>query len=198
MKTVTFGIFGAVLGLVMASAPAEAQLRGEVVVRVGGGAPPGEYAGAYGGVRYVDPYRGHRVRKHRKGRGPAFCRSGRGHPVHGWGWCVEKGWAPAPYRYERAAVPWMPVRWDHVYLYEPDDRYRRGHPVLIDIVGERVYRRLHRHRDRLGLRAGLTFAWFDRGDGAVVLQVRAGSYPIAEFLDYGYDGYVDRVMLRRG
>jgi hypothetical protein len=26
------------------------------------------------------------------GNGPAFCRSGEGHPVHGWAWCREKGW----------------------------------------------------------------------------------------------------------
>ena len=24
--------------------------------------------------------------------GPAFCRSGAGHPVHGWEWCRQKGW----------------------------------------------------------------------------------------------------------
>lgn len=27
-----------------------------------------------------------------QGNGPAFCRSGAGHPVHGWAWCREKGW----------------------------------------------------------------------------------------------------------
>jgi hypothetical protein len=26
------------------------------------------------------------------GGGPAFCRSGAGHPVHGWQWCRDKGW----------------------------------------------------------------------------------------------------------
>ena len=26
------------------------------------------------------------------GNGPAFCRSGAGHPVHGRAWCREKGW----------------------------------------------------------------------------------------------------------
>ena len=26
------------------------------------------------------------------GNGPAFCRSGAGHPVHGWAWCRERGW----------------------------------------------------------------------------------------------------------
>jgi hypothetical protein len=24
--------------------------------------------------------------------GPAFCRSGQGHPVHGWAWCEARGW----------------------------------------------------------------------------------------------------------
>jgi hypothetical protein len=24
--------------------------------------------------------------------GPAFCRSGAGHPVHGWEWCRQRGW----------------------------------------------------------------------------------------------------------
>lgn len=27
-----------------------------------------------------------------KGGGPAFCRSGEGHPVHGWEWCRARGW----------------------------------------------------------------------------------------------------------
>jgi len=26
------------------------------------------------------------------GNGPAFCRSGAGHPVFGWEWCRERGW----------------------------------------------------------------------------------------------------------
>ena len=35
--------------------------------------------------------RGNRTRNG-KGGGPAFCRSGQGHPVHGWEWCRERGW----------------------------------------------------------------------------------------------------------
>jgi hypothetical protein len=27
-----------------------------------------------------------------KGGGPAFCRSGAGHPVFGWEWCRQRGW----------------------------------------------------------------------------------------------------------
>lgn len=30
--------------------------------------------------------------KNGKGGGPAFCRSGAGHPVFGWEWCRERGW----------------------------------------------------------------------------------------------------------
>jgi hypothetical protein len=29
------------------------------------------------------------------GNGPAFCRSGEGHPVHGMQWCRDKGWDSA-------------------------------------------------------------------------------------------------------
>lgn len=32
-------------------------------------------------------------RETERGTGPAFCRNGQGHPVHGWRWCEEKGWA---------------------------------------------------------------------------------------------------------
>lgn len=33
--------------------------------------------------------------KSEKGGGPAFCRSGEGHPVHGWEWCRARGWDDA-------------------------------------------------------------------------------------------------------
>ncbi len=33
-----------------------------------------------------------------KGGGPAFCRSGAGHPVHGWEWCRQRGWDQAQVR----------------------------------------------------------------------------------------------------
>lgn len=29
--------------------------------------------------------------QNRRGRGPSFCRSGAGHPVHGRRWCLRKG-----------------------------------------------------------------------------------------------------------
>ena len=36
--------------------------------------------------------RGNGRSKNNNGNGPAFCRSGAGHPVHGWAWCRERGW----------------------------------------------------------------------------------------------------------
>lgn len=30
--------------------------------------------------------------KGKAGKGPAFCRSGAGHPVFGWEWCRDRGW----------------------------------------------------------------------------------------------------------
>jgi hypothetical protein len=45
----------------------------------------------------------------RNGNGPAFCRNGQGHPVHGWEWCEQRGWgsrsSTARGARERVAVP---------------------------------------------------------------------------------------------
>jgi hypothetical protein len=36
-----------------------------------------------------------------RGQGPAFCRSGQGHPVYGWQWCVDHGWGQGAYGNQR-------------------------------------------------------------------------------------------------
>lgn len=88
----------------------------------------------------------------RRDRGPAFCRSGRGHPVHGWAWCVRKGFVrPRPYRElpPRAApgrrpiacCTWHPVELGPVYFR--GDPYRRmdrslGHSALLSLLGRGV------------------------------------------------------------
>ena len=45
----------------------------------------------------------------RNGNGPAFCRNGQGHPVHGWEWCEQRGWGSRGSTVrgtrERVAVP---------------------------------------------------------------------------------------------
>ena len=57
-----------------------------------------------------------------KGGGPAFCRSGAGHPVYGWEWCRERGWdgAYADGSRTRRAVPRSETRQRDPY----PDRYR--------------------------------------------------------------------------
>ena len=57
-----------------------------------------------------------------KGGGPAFCRSGEGHPVFGWEWCRERGWDGAYSGIDRTrrAIPRYEGRQREAY----PDRYR--------------------------------------------------------------------------
>jgi hypothetical protein len=132
---------------------------------------------------------------------PSFCRTGRGHPVYGWRWCVEKGYASYSH-VRRYPSEWRSVRWGNIYFYDSPASgrgwYARGtRHTLWDIVGDRVYDRLERHRSRLGVRGVLTGVWVDRGVDALALQIRAGPIPIAELIDFNLDGRIDRVLLRR-
>jgi hypothetical protein len=71
--------------------------------------------------------RGHGRGKN-NGNGPAFCRSGQGHPVHGWAWCRDKGWTRDGF-------------WDRIR--DRDDRARRRDDRDRDRDRDRV-----RDRDR--------------------------------------------------
>lgn len=53
------------------------------------------------------------------GGGPAFCRSGAGHPVFGWEWCRQRGWDAARAGRSRAAS-----RDGRVVQRSSPDRYR--------------------------------------------------------------------------
>lgn len=136
-----------------------------------------------------------------RGGGPPFCRNGQGHPVHGWSWCVAKGWAPGSYSY-------APVRgWEEVYW--PDARFYRKRPIrhdvwldrgaLVEVVGERVLARLEVH-DAPGRRARsggpVRARWMSGDGGGAVLEVHIGSTPVAYLHDVSLDGRVDRVYLR--
>ena len=50
--------------------------------------------------------------------GPAFCRSGAGHPQFGWEWCRERGWD----RVNGRGI----LRADNRIYDDRDDRYRNG------------------------------------------------------------------------
>lgn len=136
-----------------------------------------------------------------RGQGPPFCRSGQGHPVHGWGWCVAKGWAPAPvYAYPVPVRGWDVIRWDDArFRHRQPVRYDRwlDHRELAHVVGNQVMVRLEAHSGQRGRRSQLQGRWIQgAGFDGFALQVVAGSTPVAVLHDLTRDGRVDRVYLR--
>ena len=65
--------------------------------------------------------------KAKSGGGPAFCRSGAGHPVFGWEWCRERGWGNSS-----AARNDRIVRGGRGDAYPDRDRDRRLNDVAFD------------------------------------------------------------------
>ncbi|MBW3534608.1 MAG: hypothetical protein KY453_05235 [Gemmatimonadetes bacterium] len=130
----------------------------------------------------------------RAGKGPPFCRSGQGHPVHGWEWCERKGWGGG---YGRDV--WQRGGWrDVIFRRPPETRRRMGEPTLGTILGDIVMGRLVGHADRSGLPGRLDGRWLDLGRQGGVLQVRAGGAPLAEIADFDRDGRADLVLLGGG
>ena len=104
-------------------------------------------------------------------------------------------------------VYWSEVYWDVRFRdrFMRDVHYGNGYydhrgrrARLKDIVGNRTVKELRRHRNRLGLRGELHYRWSDLGRRGLVLQVRVGRMPLAEFIDFRGDGYVDVVRLSQG
>jgi hypothetical protein len=127
------------------------------------------------------------------GNGPAFCRSGAGHPVYGRQWCISKGFGLG------RDVRWDRVRWDDVIFrrYSYRDNYSLGRGDLIDLLGSTIYNRLDMRRRYLGISAPLTGYWRVDG-GRSVLLVRAGSWPLAELIDNNRDRRVELVLVNFG
>lgn len=156
--------------------------------------------------RHRDRYDRHD--RDRARRGPPFCRNGRGHPVHGRRWCVEKGFgmsgrgrghALRDYRWER--VRWVDVvildgRYDSRRYERRDDRYGRDDGWLRNVIGDAVYGRLVGHSRSLGWSEPLRGEWFFE-DRLRVLSVHAGDRPVAELIDLDGDGRVEEVRLIR-
>ena len=140
--------------------------------------------------RDSDRYRGTLNRG--KGKGPKFCRTGAGHPVHGRQWCVDKGFGLGNSR-------WDQVRWPDVIFGRPEPRRNLdlGRDILQDVLGSVIFNRLDARRSSLGASAPLTGRWFD-AEGRSVLLVNAGKVPIAELVDGNRDRRVDLVLLNFG
>jgi hypothetical protein len=132
--------------------------------------------------------------RERGGRGdiPAFCRTGEGHPVFGWQWCVEQGFGGYSPR-------WVRGRLDNIILREPRSIPRRDHidrNVLIDIMGADVFRRFEERAQRAAADGPIVGRLIESDvEGGQVLQLRAGDVPLAELTDLNGDRRVDVVLL---
>ncbi len=129
----------------------------------------------------------------RRGNGPPFCRSGAGHPTHGWAWCVQKGWAPRP-----APAPvslWRRVVW-HDVVFRREACCAAGYrdAGLVALLGGRVLERLL-VAGHAPARGALEGRWVAAGR-ALSLEVRVGGRPLARLTDVNRDGRVDRVLVR--
>lgn len=138
-------------------------------------------------------------RDRRDRQGPPFCRNGQGHPVHGQSWCRDKGFGDYG-DYGRTAR-WEDRGWEDIILGAPRDRDRRSGVVdrggLIDILGDVVFGRLDRERQRMGGGTPLQGRWLDLSNGGSVLQLRSGSLPVAELTDLDGDRRVDVTLMPR-
>jgi hypothetical protein len=132
------------------------------------------------------------VSKGKNGNGPAFCRSGAGHPVQGRAWCVQKGFGLGNDR-------WGNAGWGNVPLGGRASS-RTGTAtggVLSDILGRVIYGRLQTQANNFG-GGPLTGRWVSNSGGPLLLQVQAGGRPLAEFVDGNRDGRAEVVMLNLG
>ncbi len=126
--------------------------------------------------------RGYVVETRNKGGGPAFCRSGAGHPVYGRSWCVQKGFG-------LGNSNWNRVTWGDVIL-QP----RRA--SIGDVLGSVVLGRLTDYAaQRLGLVSPLYGSWLTNTTDRRVYIVRSGSVPVAEMVDVNGDRRADYVLL---
>lgn len=120
--------------------------------------------------------------------GPAFCRSGEGHPVFGRRWCLQKGFRLGDDVWRRRDV-------GDVLLGGADERERAEDPDLVEILGDVILGRL-REASGLDGRRHLAGRWVRSSSGdARVLQLRSGARPVAELTDLEGDGRVDVVLI---
>jgi hypothetical protein len=124
-------------------------------------------------------------------QGPAFCRSGQGHPVHGRHWCIDKGFG-------LGGVVWRQQRWDDVILRSLRRGRSADRATLGDVLGDVVLGRLEGHGRRIRATGALNGRWLSTERGGTLLEVRAGRTPIAELVDINGDGRFDVVLLNTG
>ncbi len=124
-------------------------------------------------------------------KGPPFCESGAGHPVHGRRWCAEKG-------YRLGAPRWREQRrWDEVDfrdLRRYASRRTLDRREIRRLLGEPAFRRLERYA-RQSRVAGEWQGRWDRQGRARELTLFLGDAPLARLIDRDGDARIDRVLL---
>jgi len=124
--------------------------------------------------------------------GPAFCRSGAGHPVYGRQWSLEKGFGLGGFGWRRATLGRI------VFQRTPRGRVegRIGTREVVEILTGAVLDEIFGERRGNRDRSRLAGAW--RGgpdDGILVLELFDGDDSIAELADTDLDGDVDVVLI---
>jgi hypothetical protein len=188
MKTKHVVIPMASLCMALTAAPATAQARGDAVIS--------RRTEAVAGRRSVLGNVGVGLGMHSPEAGPDFCRSGRGHAVHGWRWCVERGWATRGHP-RTARLRWDRVRWGHVRLHAPGGSGRIAWLPASAVLDRIVVGRLHRHAIRLGLRGSLAARVFRDRRGVRSVEIRSGRAVFAEIVDHDRDGWADLILVAR-
>jgi len=127
---------------------------------------------------------------------PPFCQDRTGHPVHGWRWCVEKGFVRPEARHA-----WRPYRPSRVVVVRK--RPRRvvsprvviGADVILDVLGAEVYANVEMWGRRSGYRGEPVGRWMPHHSRGWVLQVRQDGFPLAELIDENGDRRIDQVWV---
>ena len=127
---------------------------------------------------------------------PPFCRNRSGHPVHGWRWCVEKGFvrpearhAWRPYQPSRIVV----VRKRPRLVVSPRVVIRAD--VIVDLLGVEVYRTIESWGRRSGYRGEPVGRWLPYESRGWVLQISQDGFPLAELVDRDGDRRIDDVWV---
>jgi hypothetical protein len=121
-------------------------------------------------------------------RGPAFCRSGQGHPVRGRQWCRDKGFGLGR---DTSRDIWG----DIIFRDRRYDNRSLSRSTLGDILGSVILGRFDSYGRNYYGNGSLNGRWLD--NRASVLQLYMGSTPIARLIDTNRDGRVDNVSLIR-
>ena len=131
-----------------------------------------------------------RADRNERGNGPSFCRSGAGHPVFGWEWCLDRGWDRSGSR----AIRWEQRTWEDVIFRTPrgDRRQTLDRRGLEGVLGDIVFGRIDTRRRALGSSADYRGRWTTSGNGRE-LWITAGGVPIARLVDADGDRRVDRI-----